>query len=141
MNILKRTFLSVFFLLLATTLTPVASVASEDGWQRFTLDDGFIVIEVEIDGHPAKAILDSGAAMNLISKRFIKKYGEDYIQSGRVRMRGVFGEDEVDVYTEIPVRMFDSDMIFSDVAVGSLGDADLMIGGGYESFRVNFYAP
>lgn len=128
MNPIQKLILSIF--VLAAALFPAVSVAAEDGWQAFTLNDGFIVIDIEIDGHPAKAILDSGASMNIISKRFIKKHGADYIQSSRVKMLGVFGEQEVDVYTKIPVNLFGLDISLNDAAVGFLGEADLLIGGG-----------
>lgn len=128
MNTFKKTFLSV--LLLAAFCLPAASFAAEDGWQSFKLINGSIVIDVVMDGHPAVAILDSGASMNIISKRFIKEHGEDYIQSGRVRMQGVFGEEIVDVYTKIPISLFGSDITLNDAAEGNLGDADLLIGGG-----------
>lgn len=128
MNTIKKRIISV--LLLASFFLPVVSFAAEEGWQTFKLINGFIVIDVEIDGRPAKAVLDSGASMNLINTDFIKDHGEDFIQSGRVRMQGVFGEETVDVYTKIPLKLFGTDIELNDAAVGNLGDADLLIGGG-----------
>ena len=119
-----------FFLLFVFAQMCALSVAAQAAWQPFTLQNGFIVIDVEIDGHPARAILDSGASTNMINKRFIAEHGKDYIQSGKVRMQGVFGEEIVDVYTKIPLKLFGSDVSLNDAAVGELGDADLLIGGG-----------
>ncbi|MCF6262472.1 MAG: hypothetical protein L3J24_02645 [Xanthomonadales bacterium] len=43
------------------------SQPAQAGWQPFTLTNGHLLIDVEIDGHLAQAMLDSGAALNLIS--------------------------------------------------------------------------
>ena len=42
-------------------------------WLPFLVKNGHITIEVKISGQPAKAILDSGASFNVISKSFVKK--------------------------------------------------------------------
>ena len=100
-------------------------------WQPFTLRNGNIVIDVEIDGHEASAILDSGASSHMISSAFVKKYGQDFTKLGKVDMKGVYGKRKLQVYSDIPVKLFGSDVQFYKVPEGLRNGADLLLGGAF----------
>ena len=98
-------------------------------WQPFTLRDGYIVIDVEIDGHEASAILDSGASSNMISSAFVRKYGQDFTKSGKVDTKGFYGKKKQQFYNNVPVKLFGVDVQFHSVPEVLRLGADLRLGG------------
>lgn len=52
-----------------------ADGASSSGWIPFSLDGGAIFLDITIDGHPARALLDSGASQTAIDQTFAKDHG------------------------------------------------------------------
>lgn len=101
-------------------------------WQDFTLKGGHIVINVELNGEPATAILDSGASINGISRKLIAKHGDEFKKYGRkAQVSGVYGKSKVDIYNEIPIKMFGTEMMLHDAIPSSLGGADLLLGASF----------
>lgn len=100
-------------------------------WLPFSVKNGHITIEVKIGGQPAKAILDSGASSNLISKRFVKKYGQDFSTSGKVVAQGVNSTQKLQLYSNIPVSLFGTELTLHKVAAIMLLNADLILGSGF----------
>ena len=100
-------------------------------WQPFTLSNGNIVINVEIDGHEASAILDSGASGHMISSAFVKKYGQDFTKLRKVEMKGVYGKRKIQLYSDIPVKLFGADAQLDKVPEGLRNGADLLLGGAF----------
>jgi len=100
-------------------------------WEPFTLRNGHIVIDVEIAGHAAKAILDSGASANMIRSDFVEEYGQDFTKSGKSEMRGVYGKKKLQMYSNIPIKLFGSDIKLNDAASGPNYGAELLLGGGF----------
>jgi len=97
-------------------------------WQSFTLKNGHIVIDVEVAGHPAKAMLDSGSTVNMIRSDFVEKYGQGFTKSRKVEVRGVFGKQKLQVYNGIPLKLFGSDITLNDAAAGPNHGAELLLG-------------
>lgn len=100
-------------------------------WQSFTLSNGNIVIDIEIDGHAARAILDSGASSHMISSTFVKKYGQDFTKLERIKVKGVYGKKKLQLYSNIPVNLFGTDVQLDKVLEGLGNGADLLLGGAF----------
>jgi len=100
-------------------------------WQSFTLNNGHIVIDVEIAGHPAKAVLDSGSTGNMIRSDFVEKFGQDFTKSRKITVSGVYGKQKLQVYNDIPLKLFGSDITLNDAASLPNFGVELLIGGGF----------
>ena len=111
---------TLFFLLFA-------SVNSYADWIPFKFKNNHITIDVEIDGQQVKAILDSGANINMIDRAFVEKHGQDFRKTDKVRIKGVNGSSYVQLYNNVPVKMFGGDFDLDDIAVGDLGDSTLLL--------------
>ena len=80
----------------------IPSQAKAD-WLPFRLDHGHIIIDVEIAGEQAEAMLDSGAQANMISSRFIARYDLKLDKSGKMRAQGVNSVKTIPLYNNVPV--------------------------------------
>ena len=109
----------------------ICNQSAQAQWQPFTLRNGNIVIDVEIDGHQATAILDSGASSHMISGAFVRKYGQDFKQLRRVDVKGVYGKKKLQLYSDIPVKLFGVDVQLDRVPEGLRNGADLLLGGAF----------
>jgi len=102
-------------------------------WQPFTLVNGNIIIDVEIEGQSVKAVLDSGATHHMISSKFIENYGQGFKDSTSVKEIGISGERELQHYRQVPIKLFGYDVKLKDVETVDLTDYDLLLGGGFFS--------
>jgi|GEM_PF-176012 len=100
-------------------------------WQSFTLRNGHIVIDVEIAGHPAKAVLDGGSSGNMIRSDLVEQFGQDFKKTGKARVSGVFGEQILQVYGGIPLKLFGSNVTLNDATAGPNHGVELLLGGGF----------
>ncbi len=64
-------------------------------WQPFSLVNGNIIIDVEIEGQSVKAVLDSGATHHIISNELVENYGREFKESKTIREVGIYGEREI----------------------------------------------
>ncbi|MBE9548813.1 MAG: aspartyl protease family protein [Proteobacteria bacterium] len=111
-------------------LLSLISQAAQAGWQPFTIVNGNLLIDIEIAGQPATAMLDSGSSLNLISSEFISRHGLDFKKSQKLKVRGVFGEQTIQTYNNIPVKLFGSQFELDNVASNVFSGPDLLLGGG-----------
>ncbi|WP_171022313.1 aspartyl protease family protein [Thalassotalea litorea] len=89
------------------------------------------MIDVTIEGVPAKAMLDSGANLNAISQDFIDAHASHLKKSRtKVTVKGVSGREEFPIYKDVNVTMFGQDLELPEVAALGLG-IDLIIGSGF----------
>ena len=102
-------------------------------WQAFSLVNGNIIIDVEIEGQSVKAVLDSGATHHIISNEFVENYGQEFKESKTVREVGIYGERELQDYRQVPIKLFGYDVTLKDVATEQLDGFDLLLGGGFFS--------
>lgn len=102
-------------------------------WFPFTLDDGHILVEVEVDGIPTTAILDTGAEINGVNEAFINAHNLKFTKAGRTRINGVYGEDIRDRYNGIPVKLFGVDLTLNKLVNLKFGGRDrgLILGAGF----------
>ncbi|KGK01648.1 aspartyl protease family protein [Thalassotalea sp. ND16A] len=126
MNTLKSTFLLII------TLYSQHALAE---WVPFELVNNHITINIKVAGQPVKAILDSGANINLINQQFVDQFGEDFTRTGKVTTTGVNGKRDLPLYSRIPIEMFNASFTIDKVASGYLGDITFLFG---SSFFKNF---
>ncbi len=96
-------------------------------WIPFKFKNNHITIEIEIAGQAAEAILDSGANINMVNRRFVEKYGQKFRKTDKVRVKGVNGSSYVQLYNNIPVKMFGGEFDLDRVGEGELGDSALLL--------------
>ena len=127
----KLTLLYVWVSL--STLVTLPAVAGMTEWYPFTLDDGHILVEIELDGIPTTAILDTGAEINGINNAFIKAHNLEFTKAGRTRINGVYGEDIRDRYNGVPVKLFGVDLTLNKLVNLNFGGRDrgLILGAGF----------
>ena len=83
---------------------------------------------MEINGIPVKAILDSSANINMINRAFVAKHGHNFKKTDKIRVKGIHSSSYVQLYNNIPVKMFGRDFDLDDVAEGGLGNSTLLLG-------------
>lgn len=120
-------------LIVAALLFSSSVFAGATQWMPFELDDGHIMVNIELDGVPAKAILDTGAEMNGISHAFIAKHNPDFTRAGRTRVQGAFGEDIRDRFNAVPLNLFGVDLKLNGLVDLDFGDEEraLLLGAGF----------
>ncbi|QPG06451.1 hypothetical protein IT774_04505 [Salinimonas marina] len=79
-------------------LSAWSAQATVTPWLEFKLQDGHISLPVTVSGHPTYAILDSGAQMNAINKKFIDKHELNYTGVGTTYINGPFGKKGIKNY-------------------------------------------
>jgi predicted aspartyl protease len=121
---------TLFGLSLAMFLTLTSSSLHAE-WIPFRIEQGSIIIDIELAGQPATVMLDSGATINMIDQEFVDKYGQDFSKLQKVETEGVNETTELWLYGGIPVKMFGSELKMSNVGAVDLGPADLLLGGGF----------
>ncbi|MBL4941742.1 MAG: retropepsin-like domain-containing protein [Colwellia sp.] len=97
-------------------------------WIPFKFSNNQITIGVEINGQPVQAILDSGSNINMISSSFVSQHGQNFKKTRKIRVQGVNGSSYVQLYNNVPVKMFGGDFDLDGVAVGNIGEATLLLG-------------
>ena len=122
----SRLFLTVFLFVVALLPFPV-----HGSWLPFSLENGHIIIEVKIGDQEAKAILDSGAMSNLISKSFVRKHGQNFTTSGKSVSQGVNSTQKLQLYSNIPISLYGTDLVLDKVAAIWLSGADIILGSGF----------
>lgn len=128
-------YLSVFAAVCILFLTLI-SQAAQAGWQPFTVVNGNLLIDIEIAGQPATAMLDSGSSLNLISSEFIARHELGFKKSQKLKVRGVFGEQTIQTYSNIPIKLFGFQVELDNVASSVFGGPDLLLGGGMFKGRI-----
>lgn len=96
-------------------------------WIPFEFHNNHITIEIEVSGQKARATLDSGANINMIDRKFVEKFGQDYRRLDKIRIKGVNGSSLVQMYNNIPVKMFGGDFDLDNIVEGDLGDSTILL--------------
>lgn len=100
----------------------------KDGWMPFTLQHGQILIDVEIDGKAAKAMIDSGATVNGLSRDYIDENKSNLHFGQRIILKGVMGEEELSMVNRLPVTLFGHPFKLDDLAPMNIAQATLLLG-------------
>lgn len=134
--------LFIFFAVLITTDTVLASPADKDGWLPFTSRSGVVTIDVEFEGQTRKAIIDSGSEINAINAVYVDLNKDKLSFGDKIRLQGVFGEETKALVNAVPVQMFGQRFELDALAPAQLGDAILLLGLPFlQNFIVQFDYP
>jgi len=113
--------LFIFFLLLVTPF-------SYADWIPFELENNLIVIDIQVNDQKGKAVLDTGAEMNMISSYTVDKHGKNFTKAGQVNLIGVNGREKADVYNRIPIRLLGQELSLNGAVEGALGGHQILFG-------------
>lgn len=91
------------------------TIAGVSPWIPFESERGHITIPVTLNGEESRAILDSGAAGNAISERFLAAHEGEYQFGRKIRVTGVLGERDVRLIDGIDVGMFGSNFAIGEL--------------------------
>lgn len=105
-----RVFISVVLLCL---VAPVSASVSD--WVKFELNQGKINFPVEVHGIKGVAVLDSTAQNNFIAQHFADEHASLLKKAGIITVRDNLGERRVELYRQIPVKVFGTDITFREL--------------------------
>lgn len=97
-------------------------------WLPFTLKNNHIVIAMQVNGQSVGAILDSGAEINMIDAGFIKKHGKGINKVGSAKVIGINGARTKNLYSQIPINLFNKEFMLNKVVEGNLFGSSLLLG-------------
>ena len=134
----KLLFLFCFFSLPAFS----AAQMDKDGWLPFVLTNGVVLVEIEVSGQAATAMIDSGAEFNGISGSFVDAHKDSLNYGGRILVQGVIGEEEVAVVTGFSAKLSGYDFKLTDLVPIQLSEPLLLLGQPFlNNFIVQFDYP
>jgi len=96
--------LKVFLVLL--TFLPSYALADMTEWADFQVIDGLLVFDIELYGKPAKALIDSGSQINMISVKAVEENRTEVQRGKKITTSGVIGSEKSDIYKNVPVTLF-----------------------------------
>lgn len=118
--------ITVVFLVLSMDASAAVS-----NWVPFNSEDGHISIPVTVNGVETRALLDSGAAGNGISERFLSDHDIEYKRGRQVIVSGIAGERKVALINGLEIGMFGVEFEFNQMMPVRLRNADVLIGLGF----------
>ncbi len=121
-----RFMISVFILTL-----PMDASAAVSEWVPFNSDGGHISIPVTVNGVETRALLDSGAAGNGISERFLARHESEYKRGQQVIVAGIAGKRKVRLINGLEIGMFGAEFDVDQMMPIRLRSADVLIGLGF----------
>ena len=102
--------------------------AGVSAWIPFDSDGGHISIPVVLNGEETRAILDSGAAGNAISERFLAGNDGGFSYGKQIIVEGVHGTRKVRFVNGVDINMFDTSLQIDKLIPVRIHSADLIIG-------------
>ncbi len=102
--------------------------AAVSPWIPFESRNGHITIPVTLNGTTTRAILDSGASGNGISRAFLSRNEDGYVPGRKMRVRGVNGIYEIRLADRVAIDMFGSSFTLNELMPVNIGSADLLVG-------------
>ncbi|QFU21180.1 aspartyl protease family protein [Shewanella eurypsychrophilus] len=102
-------------------------------WVDFELVKGHITLPVTVEGFEGRAILDTGAQGNSINQVFINKHELELDKADKIIVRGVYGEEKRQRYSNIQVNLLGADIEMDKLASLRLGSDKnaLLLGGAF----------
>jgi len=110
------------------SLLLISSINSQAEWLPFTLKNNHITVDIEFNGQPARAMLDSGAESNAVSAFYVERYNEGIKSAGTVNVKGVSGTQKRRVYNNVPVKLFGVDFTLDKLPAMSLAGSAILLG-------------
>lgn len=135
-----RTFLVLLCFLSFSALS--VPQMDKDGWLPFVLNNGAVLIEIEVAGQQSTALIDSGSEINGINRNYVDAHKDQLNFGERIRLKGVIGEEELAMVTGFSVSIFGQQTKFSDLVPMQFGESVLLLGQPFlRNFVVQFDYP
>ncbi len=114
------------------SMTPDAEsgIPDEQGWIAFDDTRGWIEFTVRVNDVPARAMLDSGADNNAISRRLVERADIDLNLADEVRVRGLYEREVVPTADAFEMRFGDANVPIRRALVLPMRSPDLILGVG-----------
>ena len=96
-------------------------------WVDVEIANGWLLIDTEIAGIPGKALIDTGAQINGINRRFLEAADLSFEKGRPVKITGVHSTAYRDVYNRVPVSIFGTEVVFRDVVEGNMGPPEMQM--------------
>ena len=108
-----------------------SGIPDKQGWIAFDNARGWIEFTVRVNGVPARAMLDSGAEGNAISRQLVERAGIDLNLTERVRVQGIYDREEVLTTGQFEMRFGDAIVpIRGATVLPTMPSPDLILGVG-----------
>ena len=120
-----------FLIAVIALLLSIDAGAAVSKWIPFDSDGGHITIPVTVNGIETRAILDSGAAGNGISERFLENNELDFKYGRQAVLQGVAGERKVRLIDGLEIGMFGAEFKIDQMMPVRLHATDVLIGLGF----------
>ena len=117
--------------ILAALLVLCVSVSAHAGaseWVPLEISNGHLLMDVTINGKPAKAMLDTGATGNGISEAWLALNKGEYSRGRYIRLQGIKDDYETTEINGLKVGMFDTEIDLNSLWPMHVEGADLIIG-------------
>lgn len=110
-----------------------AALAGVSPWVKLDLSSGQLRLATEISGIPGESIIDTGATINGINGRFLNKHSLKFKKTGKMRISGVYETSDRTLYSNVPGKIFGSELVFRDLVETDFGppDTQLLLGAGF----------
>src|SRR6056297_2822456 len=107
-----------------------SGVPDEQGWITFDNARGWIEFTVLINDVPVRAMLDSGADGNAVSRQLVERAGIDLNLADEVRVQGIYGQEIVPTTREFELRFGHATVPIRGATVLPMPSPDLILGVG-----------
>lgn len=107
-----------------------SGIPDEQGWIRFDDARGWIEFTVRVNGVRARAMLDSGAQSNAISRRLAERANISLNLSNQVRVTGIYGQRDVPLSGEFEIQFGQAIAPMRGALVLPVSSPDLVLGVG-----------
>ncbi len=126
----RRTLFSLF---VCACFVAAPATAQVSPWVDIEVYNGHVFVTTEIGGIPGLALIDTGAEINSINTNFLDQAELSFAKSEKIKIAGVYGTEYRDVYREVPITLFGSELRFNDLVGLELGspDVQMIIGAGF----------
>ncbi len=120
------------FIIAVVVLTlSIDASAAVSKWIPFDSEGGHISIPVTVNGVETRALLESGAAGNGISERFLSEYEFEYEHGRQVIVSGIAGKRKVALINGLEIGIFGAEFEINQMMPVHLQNADVLIGLGF----------
>ena len=113
------------FVLLCLSCTAFAGASA---WVPLEIDDGRLIMEVTINGKPARAMLDTGSRGNGISEAWLARNKGEYSRGRYIKLQGIKEDYETTEINGLKVGMFGAEIDLNSLWPMHVDGADVIIG-------------
>lgn len=118
-----RSFAAFVLLCLST---PVLAGAS--AWVPVEIKNGAVLMDITLNGEPAKAMLDTGATGNGVSQAYLDSHEGEFTRGRWIELQGIKEDYETNEINGLKVGMFGTEIDLNNLWPMSVEGADLIIG-------------